>query len=156
MTTQHPVDSRTRACCNAIGGHAPDCANAPQCPDWCTQHGDGGHLTWLHARHVPIAPDVLVYGVYVSEGLNPDGTSFFGAPSIGMQIRDTIPLGFDPEQARRLAAALIRAAEIVEERLTENCEDCGTPIPEGVDGHCASCTVGARRSSLHVVEEGGR
>ena len=33
-TTRHPVDSTTRTCCGAIGGHSPTCA-ATTCPDYC-------------------------------------------------------------------------------------------------------------------------
>lgn len=148
-----------------------------ECPDWCTAHevhdvtDDNGHTmeshrAWLFYKRAPLTttgppllafdlhePCDFVYGDDVCRLLGP-AISFYRGD-------DGPPHTLEPEEARELAAGLLRAAEAVEAARTALCPVCGRAVAPGWldDGVCTRCSLDRhktaradRRKALRVVE----
>ncbi len=148
------------------------------CPEWCTQHRvydtvdtDGSHpqrhTGWLFTRYAPIQPELPSTALYVTE--TECHSLVMTGPRLCLQQFDNPPQPLKPDEARRLAAALIAGADLVDAVRTAACPSCGDRVVpaelEHVDedtgevaGVCISC-VGeqmmaerqARRDLLRVV-----
>jgi len=104
------------------------------CPWWCTSHysvagGDdekdiGVHHRWLAWNRPEMAPQnaLLTTKLTVSQAVGEfNGETMDWAPGMSLTVFDSVPAGISPEVARKLAAALIEGAEIVESYLTARC-----------------------------------
>jgi hypothetical protein len=139
------------------------------CPDWCTHHSRlvnewGDHAetcaSVLFETHPPLAPDntrptasLYVSATTVHEGSTiPAGQTSLG---MGMSVFDSIPWGVQPEDARALAAALIRGAELVEASRTATCPECRRHVHPGDIGEdsgvCFLCELERRRSLREMM-----
>lgn len=142
------------------------------CPDWCTQHevldvtDDDGRLVerhhqWLYAQWAPILPERPSVALYVSEA-----SALSWGPSMGLQRFGGPPASIEPDEARTLAAALLKGAEIVEAARTATCPGCQRPVvPAELESRqeCYRCegTRGvaeraSRRASMSVVRTAAR
>ena len=142
------------------------------CPDWCTQHevldvtDDEGrlverHLQWLYAQYAPIQPDMPSIALYVIEA-----SALSRGPGMSLRTFDGLPMTLQPDQARTLAAALLKGAEIVEAARTATCPGCQRPVvPAELESRqeCYLCegTRGvaeraSRRASMSVVRTAAR
>lgn len=127
------------------------------CPAWCTQHRHipegqlGAHQGWLFSSYPTLMPpeDRRRPVVALSLGqILSDGEDALHEPSMALSVfGQEPPAGVDAKEARALAAALIRGAEIAEGYLTEACRTCGggtTPHQAASSGQCFNCEVDAR------------
>ncbi len=131
------------------------------CPWWCTSHhsvagGDdekdiGVHHRWLAWNRPEMAPstDPLTISLTVSQAVGEfNGETIHWAPGMSLTVFDSIPTSINPEVARKLAAALIEGAAIVESYLTALCAICGCAVvPEDADG-CLPCKIRARQARM--------
>lgn len=139
----------------------------PPCPPWCTQHevldmtDDDGrlierHHQWLYTQWVPMLPERPSVALYVSEV-----SALSSGPGMGLQRFDEPPSSIQPDEARRLAAALLQGAEIVEAARTATCPVCERPVvPAELESRqeCYLCEGSrgiaerkSRRASMSVV-----
>ena len=139
----------------------------PPCPQWCTQHevldviDDDGRLVerhhqWLYAQWAPIFPEWPSVALYISES-----SSLPFGPGIALRRFDEPPGSIQPDEARRLAAALLKGAEIVEAARTATCPGCQRPVvPAELESRqeCYLCEGSrgvaeraSRRASMSVV-----
>ncbi|MHB8297970.1 MAG: hypothetical protein ACYDDW_05250 [Dermatophilaceae bacterium] len=142
------------------------------CPPWCTQHevldvtDDDGrlverHLQWLYAQWVPACPERPSIAVYVIEA-----SALSSGPGMSLRTFDGVPMALQPDQARRLAAALLKGAEIVEAARTATCPGCQRPVvPAELENRqeCYWCEGdrrvaerASRRASMSVVRTAAR
>jgi len=142
------------------------------CPGWCTQHevldvtDDDGRLVerhhqWLYAQWAPIQPDRPSVALYVSEA-----SALSRGPGMSLQRGDGPPMALQPDQARRLAAGLLKGAEIVEAARTATCPGCQrTMVPAELESRqeCYLCEGdrrvaerASRRASMSVVRTAAR
>lgn len=128
-------------------------ANPPiTCPDWCAEHHGSVHFQWLFTSWPPVLPAEdranPVIAVSLAQSLPEDGEAY--EPDMGIALfGHEPPAAIDPADARALAAALIRGAEVVEGYLTEECSGCRRGIsPQeaaDADGTCLVCQMTERR-----------
>jgi len=131
------------------------------CPWWCTSHYSvaggpdekdiGVHHRWLAWNRPEMAPQTapLTTKLTVSEAVGEfNGETIDWAPGMSLTVFDSMPTSINPEVARKLAAALIEGAAIVESYLTALCAICGCAVvPENADG-CLPCKIRARRARM--------
>ncbi len=131
------------------------------CPWWCTSHysvagGEGEkdigvHHRWLAAHRPEMAPQTAppTTRLTVSEAVGEfNGETIDWAPGMSLAVFDSIPMSVPPAEARKLAAALIEGAEIVESYLTARCAVCGCAVvPEDADA-CVACQIRARQARM--------
>jgi hypothetical protein len=139
----------------------------PTCPPWCTQHevlevtDDDGRLVerhhqWLYSQWAPILPERPSLALYVSEA-----SVLSHGPNMALQRFDEPPGSIQPDEARRLAAALLKGAEIVEAARTATCPGClRSVVPAELESRqeCYLCEGdhrvaerASRRASMSVV-----
>ena len=155
------------------------------CPEWCTQHratehGPGETVEScngsLYVQRLSMSEETsrFVFHLYVSAytvtGAGPlNGGSGPALALVEDRGPDSMARGMSPEQAREMADALIRGAEIVEASRTAVCANCGAashPLDlytEDGDiaesgGQCLTCwsdarrrAMAERRSRLHLI-----
>ena len=67
-------------------------------------------------------------------------------PDIALSVFKDTAVALDADQARQLAAGLLRGAELAEQYATSRCRECRTPIlPD--DELCVLCRGAARRAA---------
>ena len=129
------------------------------CPTWCTQHesnaGHYGDTNFHHSRLAWSRPELADGQGPVAIGLTIDqatgaynGEALHWAPGMSLGVFDSIPASVPPAEARKLAAALLEGAEIVESYLTARCAVCDCAVvPEDADG-CLPCKIRARQARM--------
>lgn len=131
------------------------------CPPWCNQHrhiaddsGTGGpgpteaHGNWLCHWYPPISQPEdenrrPVVALHLSQLIDSGETLWEPGMSLTVFGQEP-PAAVSPREARALAAALIRGAEIVEACLTDSCRTCGEGIPPQAEGQCSLCGIKER------------
>ena len=158
-----------------------------ECPSWCDQHSrrehndgyvethkgtlyvqrlpsDLGWTHWLYLTATGAQDNPVTRGEDVLDEEDLAVLASMKAPGMCLTASGpgAIPRMVSPREARELAAALIRGAEIVEASLTASCSKCGDPVVPEQAGSCVSCIIEAniafsraRRNSLSLVG-GGR
>ena len=142
------------------------------CPDWCTQHevldvtDDDGrlverHLQWLYAQWAPACPERPSIAVYVIEA-----SALSWGPGMSLRVFDGVPRALQPDEARKLAAGLLKGAEIVEAARSATCPGCQRPVvPAELESRqeCYLCEGkrgvaerASRRASMSVVRTAAR
>jgi hypothetical protein len=112
-------------------------STCPQGVAWCEQHDvliapdDGGqpvefHTARLFTRYAPVQPSIPSTALTAC-----DCTMFSAGLGIALQQATTHGQSLTPEDARELAAALIRGAELVEAARSATCPSCGCPAAPG-------------------------
>lgn len=135
----------------------------PTCPAWCADHRVTEFEDRTIVHHGVIlfyktldCSDTPLFNLYASSTEDlPTHEYDFPEPGLALQVRDGTPSAVEPEDARRMAAALIRGAEIVEASRTATCVGCGRAVhPNDADG-CIRCQIKAnveRRQRLRSCE----
>jgi hypothetical protein len=108
----------------------------------------------------PIQPERPSVALYISEV-----SALSHGPSMGLQRFDGPPASIEPDEARRLAAALLKGAEIVEGARTAMCPVCQRPVvPAELEDRpdCFQCEAircaaerKSRRASMNVIRPMG-
>jgi hypothetical protein len=126
---------------------------------WCSDHDtyETDHVvetcaTWPYVLPAPVedAAPTLALCLSSSPGVS--------APYVSITMRGGVGCGLEPDEARRLAAALLETADIVEASRTETCRECGKaahPILVD-DGVCYLCQGEQRKQRLATMRGGAR
>ena len=110
QVTPHPVDSTYHPCCNAIGGHSRDCTTAVPVPPGVTETGAFDPDETTRAVVAVLGAETTV-PVQVYAEQRRDGT--LGCMDITVE-QAAAENGYNPSQARLVAALLVAAADLAE------------------------------------------
>ncbi len=131
------------------------------CPWWCTSHYSvvggpneqdiGVHHRWLACDRPTMASETapLTVSLTVSQAVGDfNGETIHWAPGMSLTVFDSMPASIDPEVGRKLAAALLEGAEVIESYLTARCAVCDRAVvPEDADA-CVGCRIRTRQARM--------